>query len=98
MTHKLGVLGITRKTRPAMSRPKARRTLPPALWLGVKEKLGSWLTGRCPISAASLPGAKPPTRSAVPCELAQISGQVATIGLARAGCIGGGTLDIDRAL
>jgi len=78
--HKLGVLGITRKT--AAGDVTTERVDPATRCGSASRRHGSWSTGRCPISAASSPGAKPPDQVGGPLRIAQISGQVATIGLA----------------
>ena len=51
------------RPRPAKSRPSG--SIPPPRCGSASRKPGSWSTARWPISAASSPGAKPPTRSAV---------------------------------
>ena len=64
--HRLGVLGITRKT--AAGDVSTERVDPAtALWLGVK-KPGSWLTARWLTWAACLQDGKRRTRSAARCE------------------------------
>ena len=92
--HRLGVLGITRATAPG-DVVTERVDPATAMWLGVKETwfvvdrtlayIGGVFTGR---EAADQVGG--------PIRIAQISGQVATIGLDRAGAPGRRAVDLDR--
>ena len=95
-THRLGVLGITRATAPG-DVVTERVDPATALWLGVKETwfvvdrtlayIGGVFTGR---EAADQVGG--------PLRIAQISGQVATIGLAALVAPDRRALDLDRAV
>ncbi len=95
-TQRLGILGITRATSPG---EVTTEKVDPAsaFWLGIKETwfvidqtlsyIGNIFTGRA--SADQIGG---------PIRIAQISGQVATLGLIRPDSSGGGAVDFDRAV
>ena len=80
--------------RPAMSRPSA--SIPRPRCGSASRKPGSWSIGRSPISAASSPGAKRPTRSAARYESPRSRGRWPP-SACRAGASGGRAVDIDRA-
>lgn len=79
-THRIGVLGITRATGPGdvVTRPVSPTT---AVWLGVKE---TWFVIDRTVSyiAGIFVGRESADQVGGPIRIAQISGQVATIGLA----------------
>ena len=71
--HRLGVLGITRATSPGDV--VTERVDPERRCGSASRKPGSWSTARWPISAASSPAARPPTRSAGRCGLPRFQGR-----------------------
>jgi len=79
-THRIGVLGITRATGPGdiVTQPVSPTT---AVWLGVKE---TWFVVDRTVSYITgiFVGRENPDQVGGPIRIAQISGQVATIGLA----------------
>ena len=77
--HRLGVLGISRSMHPGDIKTKNIR-IRSRRWPRAPRRPGSSSTGRCPISAACSPAAKPPTSSAGRSASPRYPGEVATAG------------------